>query len=86
MLIPNWLVGWAGLLLLALFYNVWILKKKTLIQERFGEAYGDDRQTVVAIVPWRLGKGSISSGSADIQRGIVTNSSQKPCGTNRNTP
>ncbi|MEM9213040.1 MAG: protein-S-isoprenylcysteine O-methyltransferase [Cyanobacteria bacterium P01_F01_bin.150] len=51
LLIPNWLVGWAGLLASAMFCGVRIPKEEALMQKYFGNAYMDYRKKVGAIVP-----------------------------------
>ncbi|MEM8641926.1 MAG: hypothetical protein AAGG51_24380 [Cyanobacteria bacterium P01_G01_bin.54] len=51
LLMPNGLVGWAGLLVFALFCGVRICQEETLMLEQLSETYGDYRQAMGAIVP-----------------------------------
>ena len=51
LLVPNWLVGWAGVVTFLLLYAVRVSGEEALMRDRFGTAYETYQQTTGAIAP-----------------------------------
>ena len=51
LLIPNWLVGWAGVVTFLMLYAVRVPGEEALMRDRFGAEYEAYQQTAGAIVP-----------------------------------